>query len=307
MNSQLGFKESERILIINADDFGITQGTNEAILALFQQAAITSTSIMIPCPAAREALNKGHIQTIEQAGIHLTLSSTENQGYKPVFCEKPLHSLINSDNEFFTDIAYIETNADLDEVRIELQAQIKFAISQGIEPTHLDSHAGSIMGICTGRDFLDIALDLCQQYQLPFNLPRRILMQPFFNKEQRERFSKRISSAERRGILLIDDMISLPYCFSTYAEYETVKAQFITMIENIKPGITQLTVHPSIITEELKHLTNCYIEREMEFRLLCDLDILQLFNKENIKLISWKDIRDKQRSTNGYRELNEKT
>ncbi len=81
-------------------------------------------------------------------------------------------------------------------------------------------------------------------------------------------------------------MISLPYFRSTDAEYVTVKAQFIAMIENLKPGITQLTVHPSIITEELKQLTNSYIEREMEFRLLCDLDIMQLFDKENIKLIS---------------------
>ncbi len=195
MNSKLGFKESDRLLIINADDFGITKGTNEAILALFQQAAITSTSIMIPCPAAREALNKGDIQTIEQAGIHLTLSSAENQG---LYNENPLHSLVNSNNYFFTDIAYIETNADLDEVRIELQAQIKCAISKGIEPTHLDSHAGSIMGIYTGRDFLEIALDLCQECQLPINLTRRILMQAFFNEEQKERFSERISSAERR-------------------------------------------------------------------------------------------------------------
>ncbi|WP_312883196.1 ChbG/HpnK family deacetylase [Paenibacillus germinis] len=144
------------------------------------------------------------------------------------------------------------------------------------------------------RSYIEIALDLCHEYQLPFNLPRRIL-QPFFNKEQKERFSKRISSAERRGILLIDDMISLPYCFNTHVEYETVKAQFMNMIENLKPGITQLTVHPAIITEELKRLTNCYFEREMEFRLLCDLDIMQFLNKENIKLISWKDIRDKQR------------
>lgn len=60
-----------------------------------------------------------------------------------------MHTLINTDDEFFTDIAYIETNTDPDEVRIELQGQIKFAISHGIDPTHLDSHAGSIMGIYT--------------------------------------------------------------------------------------------------------------------------------------------------------------
>lgn len=32
----------------------------------------------------------------------------------------------------------------------------------GINPTHLDSHAGSIRGISTGRDFLEITFDLCE-------------------------------------------------------------------------------------------------------------------------------------------------
>ncbi|TCM93052.1 hypothetical protein EV294_1073 [Paenibacillus sp. BK033] len=301
MNSVFGFEESDRILIINADDFGITEGTNEAILELFKQAAITSTSIMIPCPSARELLDSENVTTIEHAGIHLTLSSEVKQGLKPVYHEDTLHSLVNSDYEFFTDIAYIESNADLAEVRLELEAQINYAISKGLDPTHLDSHAGSIMGLYTGRDFLEVALDLCYKYQLPLNLPKRILEQPFITEVQRERFANVISSAERRGILLIDDMIALPYCLRTNAKYDTVKAQFITMIENLKPGITQLTVHPSIITEELKGITNCYLEREIEFRLLCDLDIIQLFKKENVKLVSWKDVRDLQRYANGER------
>ncbi|MFB9324916.1 polysaccharide deacetylase family protein [Paenibacillus aurantiacus] len=296
MNAKLGFEESDRLLIINADDCGLTEGTNEAILALLQQGAITSTSIMIPCPAAREGLDRGVLHTVKQAGIHLTLSSAENQGYKPVYQEDTLHSLVNADHAFFTDIAYIESHADPDEVRLELHAQIEYAISRGIDPTHLDSHAGSIMGLHTGRDFLEVALDLCQAFQLPFNLPRRILLQPFINQQQRERFAEVISSAEQRGIVLIDDMISLPYCLSSHAEYDTVKAELVTMIQNLKPGITQLTVHPSIMTEELKRLTPCYLEREIEFRLLGDFDIRQLFKQEDIKLVSWKDVRDVQRS-----------
>ncbi len=299
MNSKLGFEESDRLLIINADDFGITEGTNKAIQELFKQAAITSTSIMIPCLSASDVLDSVNITTIEHAGIHLTLSSEEKQGLKPVYYEETLHSLVNSDYEFFSDIAYIESNADLNEVRLELEAQINYAISKGLDPTHLDSHAGSIMGLYTGRDFLEVALDLCHKYQLPLNLPRRILRQPFINEVQRERFTKVITLAKRRGILLIDDIISLPYCLGTNAEYDTVKAQFITMIESLKPGITQLTVHPSIITEALKALTSCYLDREMEFRLLCDFDIVQLFKKENIKLVSWKEVRDLQRYDNG--------
>ena len=49
MIQKLGFTANDRLLIINADDFGITKGTNEAIINLFEEKSITSTSIMIPC------------------------------------------------------------------------------------------------------------------------------------------------------------------------------------------------------------------------------------------------------------------
>lgn len=295
MNNKLGFATDDRLLIINADDFGITQGTNEAVISLFKQGSITSTSIMMPCPAARGAVVQSNQKGLSNVGIHLTLTSSENHSYRPVYQERTLHSLITTDGYFYKDNSYIEKSADPEEVRIELNAQIQRAALLGIDPTHLDSHTGSIMGIFTGCDFLEITFDLCEKYCIPFNLPIRVLEQPFFNNEQKEMFQKRIESAKKRGILLIDDMVSLPYCLNPFDEYDYMKEQLIKLIKNVKPGITQLTTHPSILTEELKALTHCNRERDIEYHLLNDLDIKQLFKNEGIKLVSWKDIRDLQR------------
>ncbi|MFD2875620.1 ChbG/HpnK family deacetylase [Paenibacillus rhizoplanae] len=85
--------------------------------------------------------------------MHLTLTSGENHSYSPVFQERPLKSLINKDGNFHNDISYIEENADDEEVRIELEAQIQSVTMLGIDPTHLDSHGGSIMGLYAGNDF----------------------------------------------------------------------------------------------------------------------------------------------------------
>ncbi|MBP2114118.1 polysaccharide deacetylase family protein [Paenibacillus silagei] len=294
MISKLGFSSDDRLLIINADDFGITKGTNEAIVSLFEQQAITSTSIMFPCPAAREALKFSNQNILDNIGIHLTLTSGEHHSYSPVCQERPLKSLINKNGKFHNDISYIEENADDEEVRIELEAQIQSATMLGIDPTHLDSHGGSIMGLYAGNDFLEITFDLCEKYRLPFNLPTRIIEQPFFNNKQKETFRIRINSGRKRGILFIDDVISLPYCCKP-VEYEEMKRQLLTLLKNIKPGITQLTIHPSKITEELKSVTNCYFERGIEYLLLVDPDIKKVLKKENINLISWKEIRDLQR------------
>lgn len=295
MIQKLGFAIDDRLLIINADDFGITKGTNEAIVNLFEEKAITSTSIMIPCPDSNEAMEIVSSKGIKNIGIHLTLTSGEKHLYQPVFKESNLNSLITAEGYFYQDATLLERNAAANEVKLEMESQIQSAIVQGIDPTHLDSHGGSIMGLFTGRDFIEITFDLCEKYRLPFNLPSRILDQPFFNNDQLRLFQKRISSAKERGILLIDDIVSLPYCFNPTAEYSKMKRRLTELLKNLKPGVTQLTIHPSKKTEQLIAITECYTERELEYLLLNDIEIKQVINNEQIKLISWKDIRDLQR------------
>lgn len=296
MIEKLGYGSGDRLLIVNADDFGITKATNQAVIDLFEQGSITSTSIMMPCAAAKEAAMYCVQQDLTNIGIHLTLTSNENYSYMPVYQKRNLKSLTTKDGYFHLEASYIEENADPDDVRIELDAQIQSAILLGINPTHLDSHAGSIMGLSRGRDFLEIAFDLCDKYRLPFNLPLKILEQPFFSTNQKELFKKRLDSAKSRGILLIDDLVNLPYRLNAFDEYEDMKKLLIEIIKNLKPGITQMTTHPSIITDELKAVTQYYREREMEYRLLNDLEFKQLLGNEGIQLVSWKEIRDLQRS-----------
>lgn len=152
-----------------------------------------------------------------------------------------------------------------------------------------------MLGLSRGRDFLEIVFDLCEQYRLPFLLPLKAVEQPFFSGKQKELFGARIHSAQRRGIHLIDDLVSLPYCVDASEGYGDIKSRLAGMIKNLQPGITQLTAHPSFVTEELRALTCCYREREAEYRLLKDPDIMQLLETEGIGLLSWQDIRDWQR------------
>lgn len=295
MIHKFGFKQEERLLIINADDLGITEGTNEAIVGLFGKGAITSSSIMMTCAYSAEAILTCRALGITEVGVHLTLTSGEMQKYTPVYQKRNLHSLVTDDGYFYQSAADLERNADPNEVRLELEAQIEELVQLGIDPTHLDSHGGSIMGLFTGRDYLEETLDLCLKYRLPFNLPTRIIEQPNFSDDQIKLFKRRISQAKERKIALIDDIIMLPYCYYPAADYDRMKRELSQLIRSTKPGITQLTVHPSKITDSLKAVTGCYAERELEARLLNDPDIKRIFQQERIQLVSWRDLRDMQR------------
>lgn len=296
MNTKLQYPTEERYLIINADDFGMTQASNEAIMRLFRKGAITSASLMMPCRAAKEAALFGKEHPEASVGIHLTLTSSEHMAYSPVYRQSPLRSLTTEDENFPHDGARVETYAEPEQVKLELEAQIQAAIKSGVDPTHLDSHGGSILGLHTGRDFLEIVFDLCEKYGLPFNLPKQIVRHPFFSASQKALFQQRIDSAAARGIVLIDAMCGLPYDMEPDITYEKAKENLIEQLMCIERGITQLVAHPAMATEETKAMTPHYRQRALEYRLLQDAQIEEVLRREQIRRISWKDVRALQRS-----------
>ena len=48
----------KKYLIINADDYGSCFAANEAIERLFDRGAITTTTLMVPCPWAEDAIRR---------------------------------------------------------------------------------------------------------------------------------------------------------------------------------------------------------------------------------------------------------
>src|SRR4051812_15001424 len=80
-NSLLGYPDDARLLMINADDFGMCHSNNEAILEALLNGVVTSTTLMMPCPWSRYAIDilKAHPEI--PFGVHLTLVS-EFDGFR---------------------------------------------------------------------------------------------------------------------------------------------------------------------------------------------------------------------------------
>jgi len=47
---KLGYKPTDRILIVNADDVGMSYAANQATIQGMEKGLITAGSIMVPCP-----------------------------------------------------------------------------------------------------------------------------------------------------------------------------------------------------------------------------------------------------------------
>ena len=72
---KLGFDRNAKLLIVHADDMGLSQATNSAVIQAFQKEGITSGSIMVPCPWFPEIAEFAKNNSQLDIGLHLTLTS----------------------------------------------------------------------------------------------------------------------------------------------------------------------------------------------------------------------------------------
>jgi predicted glycoside hydrolase/deacetylase ChbG (UPF0249 family) len=106
---------SERVLIVNADDFGASAGINRGIVEACERGIVTSTSLMVTGAAAADAVALAHRHPDLSIGLHWDL---DGEGAQPSL-----------------DLD------DLEAVRAELVRQLEaFDRLVGRAPTHIDSH-----------------------------------------------------------------------------------------------------------------------------------------------------------------------
>ncbi|MCM3338466.1 polysaccharide deacetylase family protein [Paenibacillus sp. MER TA 81-3] len=292
--SALGYQATDRLLIVNADDFGMCHATNEAIKQLLDEGAVSSATVMMPCGWAQDAAVWSAAHPQADVGIHLTFTS-EWEGFKwgPVNRRGDTSSLVTAEGYFPSDCLAFEQQADLEQVRDEIIAQLEMAYAIGMNPTHLDNHMGSLYGLATGRDFLDIVFDVCAEYGLPFRLPKSIegMQLP---PEMGPLALQRAEQAAAKGVVILDELLSLPYASQEGQSEEQMKAAMIALLRSLKPGLSEIIIHPSFITGELQAITPHWERRGMEFQLLLDPDMKQVIADEGIHLIRWADLRDVQ-------------
>ena len=144
-NRLLGYPADARLLLINADDFGMCHAVNAAIIRTLQDGIVRSCSIMVPCPWSLHALTWLQAAPTIPVGVHLTaISEQPTYRWGPVLCSTELPSLVDESGYFYplSRIDEFVNQVDLAELEREYRAQIERVFAAGLQPTHLDSHCG---------------------------------------------------------------------------------------------------------------------------------------------------------------------
>src|SRR6516162_5478624 len=92
----LGFPPDARVLIINADDFGMYDAVNVAVIRSVEEGIASSCSLMAPCPGAADAMSLLRRHRQVPFGIHLTLvCDTPGYRWEPLAPRAEVPSLLD--------------------------------------------------------------------------------------------------------------------------------------------------------------------------------------------------------------------
>ncbi|MBN09239.1 MAG: hypothetical protein CMC79_02560 [Flavobacteriaceae bacterium] len=276
---KLGYNKEDKLLIIHADDLGLSPAVNEASFDANNKGFITSASVMMPTPYAKEVAEYFKNNPNMDLGLHLTFTS-EWKSYKwsGVSISDSIPSLINSNGNFYQNKKTFIKKANPKDVRKELQAQIDRAIALGIKPTHLDSHEGALF---FSTELFKIYLELGRKNKLPVFVPR--VLSAHFDKN----FPK------PKNLVIVDKM----HMAEKGLKFDDWEKYYTSVINKLKPGLNELIVHLSYDNEEMQFITSGRKNygskwRSLDYLILSSPKFKNALIKNNVKLVKWKQIKD---------------
>jgi predicted glycoside hydrolase/deacetylase ChbG (UPF0249 family) len=271
--ARLGHDDDAKLLIVNCDDLGMCHSANEGVYSSLRDGIATSATLMVPCPWSREAAAQ---YRGEDVGVHLTLTAEwELYRWGPITVAP---SLLGGDGGYPRTIEDVWDHADLDEVRRELRAQVERAILWGFDVTHLDSHMGTLQ---LRPEFFDVYLDLAVEFDLPIRLSGR-------SSQELVGFPFR-DLAEEEGVIAPDHMI--------YYSGVGGRTAFERLLDDVRPGVTEIFLHPATDHAELRALAPDWERRVDDHRLLtAEPQLREQLAAAGVELIGWRELRELQRS-----------
>jgi predicted glycoside hydrolase/deacetylase ChbG (UPF0249 family) len=268
-NHLLGYPVDARLLIINADDFGMCNSTNEAIMRTLQEGPVRSTTLMVPCPWALHAMHFLTDHPEIPFGVHLTvISDPIDYRWGPVTSRDKVPSLVDRAGYFynFEAMPAFLAQVRLDQLEVEFRAQIETVLAAGLQPTHLDWHA---LRFGHRMDIFDLMIRLAIEYGLAI----RVIGRPSIEKLQSQGFPT--SDYDFLDSYFIDPNIK--------------PARYAQLLRELPAGLSEWAVHPGLDNAELLALEPAgNHERQTDFDFWISQQVKDIVKEEGIILLDYR-------------------
>jgi chitin disaccharide deacetylase len=289
-------------LIVNADDFGLTENVNRGILDAHREGIVTSTTLLANGRAFESAVAAS--KRFPRLGIGVHLNLTEGM---PVGDASHIRTLVDRGGRLHLAPArlwagIVTGQVSLSEIEFELRAQVRKVIRAGIKPTHFDGHKH----IHVLPSVSEVVIGLAQEFRIPavrcpieqnahasgplrnWRLSRiSTVKQYLVSRAVSDRagsFRKRLA---RVGLLS-------PTHFFGLSQTGFLDASAIRQIlENLPRGSSELMCHPGYRDVDLERTgTRLLNQRETEIQGLTAVSVKKLVRAGGIQLGNYKALVD---------------
>jgi predicted glycoside hydrolase/deacetylase ChbG (UPF0249 family) len=278
----------DKLLIINADDFGLSEGVNKGIVEAHTKGVLTSATIMANMPAAEQAVELAKNLPDLGVGVHLNLTND-----KPVSQNQGVKLLLNNEGNFGLSAGKLALASLINgriraAIEAELSAQIQWVIERGIKPTHLDSHKHVHAFPLT----FQIVCRLAKRFKIPAIRyayePKQVchLPWPVTDEQGRKRASlvrmmARINRWQNRSFFKTNALLGV-------AHTGKINPAFLRAVVLYNQVATaELMTHPGYSCDLDASKTRLVKQREVELEALCSDKTKQYLKEAGIGLVHY--------------------
>jgi predicted glycoside hydrolase/deacetylase ChbG (UPF0249 family) len=275
---RLGYPADSKLLIIHADDLAVAHSVDAASFDALSRNAVSSASVMVPCPWLNEVAAYAKDHPNADLGLHLTLTSEwKIFRWGPVESKNKVTSLLDPSGYLWPETAQAAGSLKPEEAEREIRAQIERAIALGIQPTHLDSH----MGVLFSRpELFAVYVKVAHEYNFPF-------------------FSVRIPGVSDQLLALLSDkdvvLDSFVMANPTVRSGEW-KDFYVNAVRNLKPGLTEMIVHLGHDDAELQAVTLDHPDygsawRQRDYDFVTSPEFKKALEENHVVFVKWKELK----------------
>lgn len=320
---KLGFPKGKKVVIFHVDDAGMSFESNQGAFQAIQQGVASSCSVMMPCPWAGTFLRESKALPQIDIGLHLVLTSEwKTYRWEPLAGQNIVPGLVDPEGSFWPSVEEVVSNATAEEVYLELKAQIDRALLFGIQPSHLDSHMGTLFA---NPDFLESYIKVGIEYQIPIMFPggnNKLITENFqepiikqLKKEGKYQEGMKLPAPDillaaqemgkkiwDLGFPVLDDLHKnsgdwkpnkSPYSQEELSQFKVIK--FMEVLDKMEPGLAMIIVHCSENTENFQHFSSSEKSRQADLEAMLSPELKAYIEEEKIILTTWKEVMERRK------------
>lgn len=289
---KLGYADTDRLVIIHADDIGMCHASVQAFKDLWSVGGVTSGAVMTPCawfPAVAKMCRENPEMDM---GVHATLNAEwESYRWGPVSDVGTGSGLRDEAGYFYNDPDNTSKMASVEDVEKEVNAQIEMALKAEIDVTHVDSHMGAIMY----PKFIQTYIQAAGSKVLPNMLPRLDAVgieMIGISDADKIAYAPIMEMLEGIGVPTLNGIMAMPLD-EPHGQMDIAKR----LLGSLPEGITHFILHPSIDTPELCSIAPDWESRVVNYETFMSDELKKFIESENIKPIGYRSIRDVMRKS----------